>query len=224
MAEYGDHPLELVDSVLSGGVDHGVLLMRHSAREYEPGRHDLLNPLTDEGRALCTRLGRLLPKEVTLRAYSSPAERCVETADLILSSHEEEGGAVSRNRPLEGLGVFYMLDQMKAFLAMREAGGMTPFLARWFDGSLPVDIMLPPQEAAVAVARLCLEKLRSPVHHRQLDVLVSHDMTVYTLRSLLLNQREEFGEIEYLDGLLFFEREGVAYVQSHHSEAAVFSP
>ena len=50
--EYGDSTLALVAEVLAEGVEHAVLLMRHSAREFEPGRHDLENPLTDEGRDL----------------------------------------------------------------------------------------------------------------------------------------------------------------------------
>ena len=54
----GDSTVELVKEVSDRGVDYIVLLMRHSAREYAPGKHDLLNPLTDEGRVLAKTWAR----------------------------------------------------------------------------------------------------------------------------------------------------------------------
>ena len=77
MSGYGDSALELISEALADGVDHAAVLLRHSARTFEPGLHDLDNLLTDEGRALCCRFGRRLPKELTLRAYASPAQRCL---------------------------------------------------------------------------------------------------------------------------------------------------
>ncbi len=47
----GESTVRLVEQLTNEGVKHIVLLMRHSAREYAPGKHDLLNPLTDEGRS-----------------------------------------------------------------------------------------------------------------------------------------------------------------------------
>ncbi|MCZ0944299.1 MAG: histidine phosphatase family protein, partial [Gammaproteobacteria bacterium] len=113
MSAHGDAALAMIGEVLADGVDHAAVLLRHSARTFEPGLHDLDNLLTDEGRALCCRFGRRLPKELTLRAYASPAQRCLETAQLILEAHEAEGGSITRHRPVEALGVFYALDQMK---------------------------------------------------------------------------------------------------------------
>jgi len=65
--EYGDSTIALVDGLLGKSTNHVVALMRHSAREFEPGRHDLLNPLTEDGRRLAIRLGRRLAKSATLR-------------------------------------------------------------------------------------------------------------------------------------------------------------
>ena len=84
MTDYGDATRELVRSVFEEGASHAALLMRHSAREFAPGRHDLENPLTDEGRELARQLGVGLPKNVLLRGYASPAERCLETAERML--------------------------------------------------------------------------------------------------------------------------------------------
>ena len=81
----GETTVELIEQLTNEGVEHIVLLMRHSAREYASGKHDLLNPLTDEGRGLARDMGERLPKGLVVRGYTSPAERCVETAGLIMS-------------------------------------------------------------------------------------------------------------------------------------------
>ena len=113
----GDSTVELVKEVSDRGADYIVLLMRHSAREYAPGKHDLLNPLTDEGRELAKNMGGKLPKHLKLRGYASPPERCIETSELVSNGHKSMGGEISRTRALEALGVFYVLDQMKMYMA-----------------------------------------------------------------------------------------------------------
>lgn len=216
----GETTLELVNQLTDEGADHIVLLMRHSAREFEPGRHDLLNPLTDEGRELARMLGERLPKSLNIRGYSSPAERCIETADLIMAGHESAGGAVSRNRVMEALGVFYVLDQMKMYMAMQAAGGLTDFLNRWYAGQVGRDILMPPDLAAGIIAGLVAEKLEQGSTEPQLDLLVSHDFTLYTIKDRLLGQdSNSYPDVHFLDGIAFFRREGRHYIQSHHADA-----
>ena len=72
--------------------------MRHSAREYAPGKHDLLNPLTDEGRVLAKNMGEKLPKHLKLRGYASPpGEMHIETSELVSNGHESMGGEISEH-------------------------------------------------------------------------------------------------------------------------------
>ena len=216
----GETTLQLINELVKEGAEHIVLLMRHSAREYEPGRHDLLNPLTDEGRELARRLGGAIPKSLNLRGYSSPAERCVETATLIMQAHQEVGGSATRNRVVEGLGVFYVLDQMKMFMAMQEAGSMINFQKNWFSGNVTPDILMPARASAEIIARLALEKLKEKPERPQLELLVSHDFTIYLLKDQLLGQdSSRYPDVIYLDGLAFFERDGKTFIQSHHEPA-----
>lgn len=215
---FGDTTLGLIEDVLGEGASHIVVLMRHSAREFAPGKHDLLNPLTDEGRQLATDLGARLPKSLTLRGYASPADRCVETAELILKGHATGGGAVTRSRAAEALGVFYILDQMRMFKAMQTAGGQVPMLESWFRGEVAPDIMIPADMAARLVAGFAAGKLADRIAEPQLDVLVSHDMTLYTIKDRLLRQSAaEFGDVNFLDGVVIYQREGELYIHSHHS-------
>ena len=223
MAEYGDATIELVESVIGRGVQRGVLLMRHSAREYEPGRHDLENPLTESGRSLAHRLGERLPKSLLLRGYASPPQRCMETAELVLAGHATGGGGITRHRPLEALGVFYALDQMRMWKGMNVAGGLLPYMQQWFDGQVPADAMMAPELAVRLVLRVLAEKLRAPGADSQLDVCVSHDMTLYLLRDRLLGERLQLAPVEYLDGLLLFEAEGALRLAGHRGLEVTFA-
>ena len=211
---YGDATLEQVEAMADDGCNHMVLLMRHSAREFNAAVHDLENRLTDEGRELSRRLGRKLPKAYTLRGYASPAERCVDTAQLCLDGHAAEGGSVTRVRPVEGLGVFYVLDQMKMYRVMRDIGTLQQFVSAWSESTIPEDALIPAQNAAQILMRVVTEKLNQPVAEKQIDVCVSHDLSLYLVRDRLLRESPEQGPVEFLDALVAFRRDDRVWLQS----------
>jgi broad specificity phosphatase PhoE len=228
LAEYGEATVDLLHSIYDRGVGHAVALMRHSAREFEPGRHDLENPLTDQGRALAHQLGSRLPEGLTLRGYASPPHRCMETAELILAGYASQGGVVTRHRPVEALGVFYVLDQMKMWRCMDAVGGLTAFLQAWIRDEVPADAVMPPRLAAKLVLRVIAEKLKAPgvknndavanSAYRNLDVCVSHDMTLLLVRDQLLGESVAVADVEFLDALVAFEQGGSLWMTSHHGE------
>ena len=220
----GDGSVELIEDVFAIGVDHAAVLLRHSAREYNPDVHDLVNPLTDEGRELCERFGARLDKSLTLRGYASPAERCAETAELIMDAHRAQGGGATRCRPVEGLGVFYVLDQMKMWQAMQKAGGMVGYLRSWFEGVAPGDAMVPADLAARLVLRVMTGKLEKPVAKPQLDILITHDITLHLVRNRLLGESVEGPEVEFLDALVAFRRDGAWWLRSRHGPARQVNP
>jgi broad specificity phosphatase PhoE len=215
---YGAATLDLVERLIGRGVRHGVVLMRHSAREFAPDRHDLENPLTEQGRELALDLGAKLPKHLLLRAYASPPERCMETAALVLEGHRREGGETTRHRPLEALGVFYALDQMKMWKGMNAAGGLVPYVGAWVRGEVAPDAMMPAELAARLVLRVLAEKLRQPVAAQQIDLCVSHDMTLYLLREVLLGEPAAGPAVGFLDALVLFEDRDGLWMTSHHGE------
>lgn len=215
---HGDGVLALIEHIVGRGVGHAVVLMRHSARTFEKNLHDLANNLTEEGRALCGRVGRRLPKTLTLRAYSSPAQRCLDTAELILAAHKEAGGLTTRHRPVEGLGVFYVLDQMKMWRGMDQAGGMVPYLQAWFAGETPQDALMPADLASKLVLRVMAGKLAAPIASPQLDICVSHDMTLYLLRDRLLGETVDGAKVEFLDGLIAWRDAQGLWLQSQQGE------
>ncbi len=204
MTDYGDATIDLLERTYARGASHALALIRHSAREYEPGRHDLDNPLTDEGREYARRLGMRLPKALMLRGYASPPQRCMETAELVLDSHRQGGGGVTRHRPVEALGVFYALDQRKMWKGMVDAGGLVAYLQSWFAGEVPSDAMMEPTLAANQVIRALTGKLDQPVAAQQLDLCVSHDITLHLVRDRLLGEAVDSSPVAYLDALVLF--------------------
>ncbi len=210
---YGDATIETVRDLVARGVDHVALLMRHSAREFNPNVHDLVNPLTEEGRDLSRRLGEELPKSHTLRGYASPPERCIETAQLALLGHASKGGNATRVRPVEGLGVFYILDQMKMFRALQDADGMDGFIEQWVQGALPRDALIPADQAARLVLDIVAGKLDRPMAGKQIDLCVTHDLTVHMVRDRLLPHSDRFGPVEFLDALAVYRRDGRLFMR-----------
>jgi len=203
----------------------GVLLLRHSAREFEPGRHDLLNPLTQAGRDLALSLGRVLPDELRLRGYASPAERCMETAELMLSGYAAATSReVGRTRPMEGLGVFYVLDQMKMYRAMQAAGGLRGFVASWVANELSQDTVLPAQQAVAGLLNGLAQRLATTLGPGQLDVCVSHDLTLQVVRSVIYELLPtEDSEVEFLDALLLVQQQGEVVIVAHDYPARSLS-
>ncbi len=216
---YGRDTARLVNDTFAEGVERAVLLMRHSARTFDRNIHDLLNPLTEHGRNLSLRLGEELPKHLAVRGYASPPERCMETAQLVIDGHREGGGAGHRTRPVEALGVFYALDQQKMWKGMSQADSMVDYLDAWFAGEVPEDAMMPAELAVQMVLRALLGKLRNaapgtePPH---LDLCVSHDMTLYTVRHGVGLEGLDGPDVEFLDGLLLFARDGRYFMRSQH--------
>ncbi len=220
---YGAAILRTLGELRDAGVHRTTALVRHSAREFNPDRGDLENPLTDEGRALAQKFGEALPRDVFLRAYASPVERCMETAALSLDGHRSMGGSASRHRELEGLGVFYVLDQRKMFriIVSAQKDGRD-FMREWLDAALDPDTMIAPRQCAEIMVGLVLEKLRQQAQREgpTLDLCVTHDMNLHLIKDQVLGLRhEEHGQVEFLDGVVVFEREGTVWMQAPETAA-----
>ena len=73
LGDYGLETVKMIKDRFTKGVDRGVLLMRHSAREYRRDIHDLQNPLTEQGRDLSLRMGDMLGPDLNMRGFASTA-------------------------------------------------------------------------------------------------------------------------------------------------------
>ena len=72
--------------------------------------------------------------------------------------------------------------------------------------------------AAATVLRLMHARLAEPVASPQVDLCVSHDMTLYLMREVLLGEPADGPEVGFLDALVLYERDGTLWMRSHHGE------
>jgi hypothetical protein len=69
--------------------------------------------------------------------------------------------------------------------------------------------MMPADVAAKLVARVAAAKLDAPIARPQLEICVSHDMTLYLVRDRLLGRPvAESGAVNFLDAVVFYHRDG----------------
>lgn len=217
---YGDATARLTEDVFADGVDRAVLLMRHSAREYRRDVHDLENPLTEEGRDLASRFGSRLP-DVNLRGYASPVKRCIDTGSLAIgaSTAAARGGVVEQVRSIEAFGVFYALDQIRMWKGLHQSQGLASYVGSWFAGDIPQAVMMHPRRAVAMVLEVMLDKLRAPAMDPtkpQLDLCVTHDMTVFTMRHGAGLEPVDAHDVRFMDGLVMFEKAGKVFFASQH--------
>ncbi len=224
--QYGIATAAMVNETFAQSAERGVLLMRHSAREFRRDIHDLENPLTDHGRGLAKKLGENLLAGINCRAYASPPHRCIETGEFVLAgvnARRKDSDLdllkVDKARPLEALGVFYALDQIRMWKGLRSAGGLANYIQTWFDGEVKPDVMMRAPQAVAMVLEVMLGKLDAPpieADAKQLDLCVTHDMTVYTVRHGAGLESLSAAPVDFLDGLLLYRQEGVLMLKSHY--------
>ncbi|MFU8817793.1 MAG: hypothetical protein ACNA7W_20800, partial [Pseudomonadales bacterium] len=95
---------------------------------------------------------------------------------------------------------------------------LVPYLGAWVRGEVPADSMMPAELAARLVLRVLAEKLRQPVAEQQLDLCVSHDMTLYLLREVLLGEPAHGPAVGFLDALVLYRDGDALWMTSHHGE------
>ena len=72
LGDYGVETAKMIKDRFVKGVDRGVLLMRHSAREYRRDIHDTKTPLP-RGPNLALRMGDMLGADLNMRGFASAA-------------------------------------------------------------------------------------------------------------------------------------------------------
>jgi broad specificity phosphatase PhoE len=226
LGDYGLETVKMIEDRFAKGVDRGVLLMRHSAREYRRDIHDLQNPLTDSGRDLALRMGDMLAADLNMRGFASTAQRCIDTADLIIQGAVRDDNAervkTRDTRVIEAFGVFYALDQVRMWKGLQAEDGLDSFVAKWIAGEVSTDVMMPARVAVSQILSVMKGRLMtmSPEkgRSRSLDLCVSHDMTLYLVRQAIGLETTFEQPVNYLDGLLMFETDGELRVSSHYGK------
>ncbi len=208
---FGAATLDLLQAAQDSGQTAVFSLVRHSARHYGQADNDLDNPLSEEGRELCRRFGQALPRWTTLTTSASSSGRCIETAELVASTHLSSPASTPA-LPKE-LAVFYVRD-MRRVGAMMKHEGSPAVLQRWFNNDLSSDVMQPPAEAADRILRHIHEQLETP-GSKGLHLGVTHDWTLYLLRQQWLGLGLATAPpVNYLDGMVIWRQGEHLYLSS----------
>ena len=84
--------------------------------------------------------------------------------------------------------------------------------------------MMPADLAAQLVLRVMVGKLQKPVSKPQLDILVSHDLTLHLVRNRLLDEPVDGPEVEYLDAIIAYRRDDAWWLRTRHGAARRVGP
>ena len=216
---YGAQTLKLITDLHQQGISRMGVIMRHSARERITSEENVLSMgLTEQGRQNAYRFGEKFPSGACVRVFSSPVERCRDTAACIADGYRAQGGSTATLRVVDDLGPFYIIDSPTVFRMTAEAGS-SRFLRQWFSGEIAPEIMMPAPQAADILLRAMLAAFRE--NHDELPALcISHDWNIFLLKDYYLGlPHEEFGDVHFLEGMLLYERQRELYLAHHHGEA-----
>jgi hypothetical protein len=214
--DQGSFTLGLVNRLFKQGIQKMSVLLRHGDRYYDPAnlKNEPFLPLTEHGKQQSYEFGLQLPMEPYYHFFSSPVIRCVETAYQIEKGCIKCGAQTQVNSILPNLGPFFVKDRSAVFSHCM-AEGPEIFFQSWLKGQISEEVMLPPK---LAIREQLAQVMVGLVEQGQLhlNVYVTHDVNLYLIRELCLGQDiEEVGRIDPLEGLVFFEQDGVVQVSNH---------
>lgn len=210
--------MDTINHLIDDGIKRISLLIRHSARFFtEESRLEPFMGLTDEGKAFAFDFGAAIRPDLSPKLCSSFMGRCIETAFLIDKGFTQKNNLIIGHNCLERiLTPFYVKDIEKA-VPLIESQGNDLFLRNWFDNLIDDSIMESPEKTADLLSEFMVEQIKH-LKKNQIAICVSHDWNIFPLKEFKLGlTHETAGDVGYLEGIVFFEKENNYYMT--HSQA-----
>ena len=183
---------------------HAAVILRHAERFPILAASDhTLAELTPNGHAAAEAFGARISGFDCVRLFHSPIKRCRQTAVGIARGLGVTGCPVEIVGEAEVLGVDYVADPAETARLATQHGDH--FIRLWFSGEVGPKVIRTAEEIAGRKLTYFANHLRAPcLHGKRLDLHVSHDWNILTLRELLCGVRhEEVGWLDFLDGVAF---------------------
>ena len=220
----GNKTLEVIHELHQQGVRNYAVLMRHADRPLESAGNDLTRQISEEGRRAAYTFGQSLPCDGPKRFFSSPIDRCVETASLIEEGCRSRGGDTTPNTPLDDLFAFFVRDVARADGLLYQAlgeGDPYRFFRSWFNGEYPPEMIDDASLAARAQLDVLLDLLQAPPAG---NICVSHDINLFLIKEYYLGLRpEDYEYIQFLEGVVVYEWQDDYYIVNHQASARKLS-
>ncbi len=205
--------LNAVNCLLDQGIKKISLLVRHSERLFstEAGMEPFME-LTHAGKTYAYDFGRALRPEPVPMLSSSFMGRCIETAYLIDKGFTHKHNQILPHNTVDNrLAPFYIKDIDKAVERILVEGNDL-FIRNWFDGKMDETIIENPKKTADLICDFMMEQLKN-LPDNQMAISVTHDWNIYPLKEFKLSLRhEEYGDVGYLESVLFFEKNNRYYI------------
>ncbi len=211
--------LNIVSGLRNQGIEDIAVLIRHSERHFtKEAQMEPFMTLTEKGKQYAMDFGRALGSNFIPRLYSSFFGRCIETAYLIDKGFSNHHGHVLSNPSTEGLLTpFYVLDVHKVVDEILKYGSPN-FIRRWFDDQIDEKIIAKPDETAKTICNYMADHLENQKKN-ELTICVTHDWNIFPVKEFDLGMtHEKYGDIGYMDGLVFFKAQDAVYLTCYHVE------
>ena len=210
--------IDTINHLLDDGIEKISILIRHSARLFT--KNPKLEPfmgLTDNGKASAVDFGTALSSKPMPKLYSSFLGRCIETAFLIDKGFTKKNNRVIDHNCLnDTLSPFYVKDVEKAIPHIEKQGNRV-FLRNWFDSRIDESIMENPEKTSDLLSKFMIDQIKN-LKQNQIAICVSHDWNIFPLKEFKLGLKHETaGDVGYLDGVIFFEKENQYYITNYQT-------
>jgi len=204
------------DALLDRTVGHDKVTVRLNLRSFE---HDSKVRLNQRGAERSVLLGRSLQGFSTLRSWSSPVGRCVDTCRNIASGYGTEDG-VERTDFL-GMQAPFMARPREAYQLMVDLG-LEGFVDAYVNDRIDPRIALPCPEGTRMMFVYAIERI-GPMSGG-VGVFVTHDMILTPALAYYFGYDfKGKGLVPFLDGFVLYEDED-GYVARFRGEEIKVSP
>ena len=214
-----DQTIDTINKTLDSGISKISVLIRHSDRFFSTlAKQEPFMGLTDIGKDFAFEFGSKLPSQPLPILCSSFIGRCIETAFLIDKGFTKQNSvSIDHNYLAEILGPLYIKNIEKAIhLVQKQESNV--FLRNWFDKRIDESIMENPEKTSDNLCEFMVEQIKN-LKDNQITICVSHDWSIFPIKEFKMNLKHETsGDVGYLDGLIFFEKNSKYYITNYQTD------
>jgi len=214
--------IDTINHLLDNGIKKISVIIRHSERLFtqEPKLEPFMG-LTDAGKEFAVDFGTTIRSRPLPKLSSSFLGRCIETAFLIDKGYTNKNNrAIDHNCTDDMLAPFYAKDTQKIIHHIKKDGNKK-FLRNWFNNRIDENIMENPERTSDLLTEFMIEQIKN-LTENQIAICVSHDWNIFPLKEFKLGLKHETaGDVGYLDGIIFFEKENQYYITSYQASPVV---
>ncbi len=214
-----EQTIDTINKTIEHGIKKISVLIRHSDRFFsKEAKPEAFMGLTDIGKDLAFDFGLKLRSNPVPKLCSSFIGRCIETAYLIDKGYTKQNNLlIDHNYLAQMLGPLFVKDVEKV-LSLVQTQETNVFLRNWFDKRIDEKLMENPEKTSDNLCEFMIEQIKS-LKKNQIALCISHDWSIFPIKEFKMNLKHETsGDIGYLDGLVFFEKESKYYITNYQSD------